>query len=309
MKILCLGDIHLTDLIPRNRVDDYPQTQYEKLTWCFGLAHEKQCKIIILPGDIFDSYKISKVSDQLKRKYIDFFLRAWEKGLQIYVITGQHDLRYHNQDYSNTPFGVLEAAGCFKVLSKRPEESGRIDFYGASWEEKIPKIKNKDNFNILVIHKLLIHKKKIWPGQKNYTSAISILNRNKFDLIISGDNHQQFTTIKDGKTLINAGSLMRSSSLQINHKPAVYVFNCVTKKFRRYEIPIAPIKEVMWIDKIESEKERDEEIKTFIENLEGGKEISGLDYVKNLNNYIKKNKIDKGTQDVISEVLADIEEK
>lgn len=314
-----MGDIHLTNKRPRNRIDNYSEVQFEKMWWIFEQALEKRCKVIILPGDIFDDFKISKISDRLKRRYIDFYLRAWNEGIEIYAVPGQHDLRYHNPDYSNTPFGVLEAAGCYKDISLNDKphiynmnshKKEDIQFYGAGWEKKIPEIENEKAFNVLVIHKLLIHKKKIWPGQKNYTTANSFLNKHDFDLIVSGDNHQQFITTIDDKTLINAGSLMRAKSDQFDHKPAVFIYNTKHRSIEKISIPIEPIEKVMKVELIQEDKKREEKMNLFVESLPMMKsKKSDIDLKKNLRNYRNEIKLKKRTNQILDDVIRRAERK
>ena len=48
--------------------------------------------------------------------------------------------------------------------------------------------------------------KKSWPGMKA-GNALDMLKRlNGYDLIITGDNHKQFTVEYNGRWLINPGS-------------------------------------------------------------------------------------------------------
>ena len=55
MKILCLGDLHLNDKQPANRIDDYWETCKRKLNFIFDTAKKEGAEIIVSPGDLTDT--------------------------------------------------------------------------------------------------------------------------------------------------------------------------------------------------------------------------------------------------------------
>lgn len=295
MKFTICGDWHLTEHRPKNRIDNYHRTQFNKIRYILKTC-KKHNSIILQPGDFFDSYR---VSDNLKRKYITLFKKY---QIPILTIPGQHDLRHHNFDLNNTPLGVLNAANSLMVVDLI--KLGSIHVYGAGWEKPIPKIENKDAFNILITHRMVINNKKLWEGQDDYTSASHLLRTTKFDLIVSGDNHNSFVYKNNNhRMVINCGSLMRSSSNQVNHKPRFYIYETATRAIEKHYIPIR--NSVIKIDEIEAEKEKNERLESYIKQLSHKVEIKdlGLDYKKNLINFVKKNKIEKEVKNKINMVL------
>jgi DNA repair exonuclease SbcCD nuclease subunit len=117
MKILLTGDLHLRFKRPRWRKDeDYLDTQFTKLSQIFSIYRKEKCKLLIQPGDFFDSVDVPWL---VVRNAI------WEifgaLGLhKICVVRGQHDLRYHSKKVANTPLSVLEASGVIDILDSSP---------------------------------------------------------------------------------------------------------------------------------------------------------------------------------------------
>jgi len=283
MKIGCFGDVHITDKRPKNRTDkDYLNSLYRKIEWA-RVEPLKECEYIIMPGDIFDSFK---ASDFLKQFAIPLFLK-----MKVLAIYGQHDLRFHNSNKMNTPLRVLEVAKAVTVLNGKPlEVCPGVEIYGCNWGEEIPKIVDPEALNILVIHLMVIKDEKLWSAQEGHSMAKILLRTSGFDLIISGDNHQRFTSNYKDKALINMGSLMRSKIDQVDHKPAVAVFDTETKKVEVIDIPVKPINEIFRIEEAQKEADRSEQLESFIEGLESTEEIEGLDFKANVEEWIKDNK-------------------
>jgi len=313
MKLLLTGDWHITNTPPEKRIDNYTQAQSWKFLHILGLAEEKNCAFIIQPGDFFDSHK---ANDFLKRAVIKLLKDT--KHPPILTIFGQHDLRYHSSDTKNTPLRVLEAAGVIDILGYRrgtpivlntsPPKiiHSDIHIYGTSWFEDIP-VPETEGINILVMHGMIIKNEKIWEGQGDATLGNILLRNNRFDLIVSGDNHQSFTISTGKKHLVNCGSLMRMTTAQLDHKPVVYIYDTKDKSLEEHFIPIEPSENVFDLSEIEKEKKENKELEAFVAHLKDDVKIGGLDYAKNLKAFLLANKktIELETLDLVSEVMCD----
>jgi len=295
MKILCCGDLHAREKAPVCRIDDFFQTFLFKLNWIINMAIDREVEAVVFPGDVFDTFR---ASDFLKKTLI-------ERLSNVLVVSGQHDQRHHSLDLSNTPLGVLEAAGAVNILSSREYIMllDEVSFYGSSWGEDIPEIKDKGRFNILVTHQMIIKDDLLWSGQESFSRAKNLLRTTGFDLIISGDNHQFFMENVGDKWLINCGSLMRQSIDQADHRPAVVLFDTKTRKPEIIYVPIKPSAEVMSLNEKEREVEKNEKLERYKEGLRSDSEYEGVDFVSNLGEYMKKEKIEKGVCDVIWEAV------
>lgn len=300
MKILLTSDWHIDTYRPENRLDkDYFATQSKKIDWIYNLAHEENCKIIINGGDLFNSHK---ANDFLKVHYIKL-LSAWSSEPITLCIYGQHDLRYHNSDRRNTPIGVLEAADRITMMGPKPICIRDINFYGASWNEPIPKIVT-EGFNVLVMHFLTFLDDKHPPiDTEQFQLATHLLMTTKFDLILTGDNHQTFALEKNGKTLVNPGSLMRSRIDQQTHKPCVFLYETRIKKLEQKFIPVLPIGKVLNIEKAKEEKEKNEELQAYVQELSQGLKVEGLNFKRNLWGFVKSSSLEEGVITILEEVM------
>jgi len=306
MKILLTGDWHITTSQPKKRIDNYFKAQWKKLNYILNLVREKNCSLILQPGDFFDSHK---ANDLLKGEIIKILLQTYD--CPIKTIFGQHDLRYHSSDTKNTPLRVLEAARVLDIINYE-HSFANIHLYGASWFEDIPKVLHQDSpkkdIHILVMHKMVIKNKKLWEGQEDATKGAIFLRSHKFDLVVAGDNHNSFS-ISMGKNnkkhLINCGSLMRMTTAQLDHKPCVYIYDTKDRTIEKHYIPIEPAEKVFDLSVIEKEKKENKELEAFVARLKDNVKIEGLDYALNLQQYIKENEdsIEQGTLDIIEEVM------
>jgi DNA repair exonuclease SbcCD nuclease subunit len=294
MKILFTGDWHYTNKTPISRIDDYPNALKNKIVYIFDTAYEQNVDIIIQPGDLTDSPFIDYSN------YIDLFnlIDGNSRNIPIYSVYGQHDLTYRNK--GNTPLDALHHSIHNFQMDFGCVQYENIDMYGVSYGEAIPEIANPTEFNILIIHKMILYKKgEDW--QDGYDISTDFLSKNKFDLIISGDNHQSFMIEKIGpkkRFLFNCGSLMRSTIEQIDHKPCFYIFNTDTRKYEKFMIPIQPWQKCFDLEKKVKEDENDEKMKAYISGLKTHKSL-GLNFVDNLIQYMEKNKVGSDIQTII----------
>jgi DNA repair exonuclease SbcCD nuclease subunit len=288
MKFLILGDLHITNKNPDNRLDAFPLTQRHKIDNIFDVAQEEGVKAILQPGDLFDHYHMP---DIVKREWILYFR---EKGIPVLTIPGQHDMRYHSSNIENTPMGVLDASEAVRILSNTfpyvfIEKDYTVQIYGAGWNAEIPEIVDTSAINILLIHKLIVQEK-IWEGQKDPVKSKSFLFKNKFDLIVSGDNHQSFIETRQDRFLINCGSLMRSRIDQTTHRPCFYIYDAEKKEVKKHLILIEPFAKVLNVAVATKEKEDNKQLEAFVKGLSKEESIEGLDFTKNAEGYVKENK-------------------
>ena len=179
---------------------------------------------------------------------------------------------------------VLEAARVLEVLGPESFAAGyNIDIYGASWDTDIPTIETPDNTNILVLHRMVLGSQKLWVAQEEFDWSRHLLRKYKFDLIVSGDNHNFFTESNpSGRHLVNCGALMRSSIDQVDHEPAVVIYDTETRKIKTVKLDVAPASEVFDLAAAEAEKERNTKLDAFIEQIGQTTGAPDLDFLGNL---------------------------
>jgi len=262
---ICAADLHITNKVPKNRKGDYFSQIIDKFKFILKTAEKTDSKILVIAGDFFDSamapYKVT-------RKVLEFIQKS---NVNILSVTGQHDQRYHVSGLNNTPLGILQAANVIHILKNNEVyKSNGISFVGAGWGE-IPEIEA----DVLVIHKMIVKKDPLWPGQTNYSSAYAILRKYPWSkAIISGDNHLPHSLCVNGAINTNCGSMMRSTKSQINFQPRIYRVNTADWTSQAIKIPCLPSKDVFDFGKIaiaemkdESKKLAEEKISKFIDSL------------------------------------------
>jgi len=299
MKIGGLGDIHLRVSRPVNRTDDYYETQFEKLDQAFTHFKKEKCAFVLQPGDMFNNYgkdPYSLVYDMVS------FLKKY--NLLIYAVLGQHDVKFHNLSITDTPMQLLINAGFIHLLTPdKPVNVGANTFlYGASWNEPIldPIHTGSNICNILCLHKMVIHRKKLWNAQRDYTQAISLVKQYKYDLFVSGDNHTAFSY---QNKLINCGSLCRMSVDQAEHAPCYFIYDTDTRVLKTYEYNIT--KDVLREEEVRTTKEDKKKKEKFTQSLHIDFE-GEMDYRENINLVLsKKRRVKKRTKQYIEEALND----
>ncbi len=302
MKLLITGDWHLTNKKPENRKDDMVETQERKVDFVLDLAIEHGVQAILQPGDLFDHYHMP---DYVKRKWIKYFK---ERNITILTVPGQHDMRYHSSNIDNTPMGVLDASEVIKVIGEFPAvfplDDIPVMIYGAGWGAEVPEVIEGAAFSVLLTHRMIINEK-LWEGQEDAVKASKFLFRNKFHLIVSGDNHISFNQIRGGRQLINCGSLMRSNISQVTHQPCVWIYDVIKKIAYQHYIPIEPFEDVMDLTTSTREKQSNKDMEAFVEGLSQNTIIEGLKYKKNMIGYLKENEkqVSKGTVTILEEAI------
>ena len=297
MKFICTDDWHLRNSTPKHRVDDFTQTQLEKVAWIFALSIQHRAPILNA-GDIFNSAK------EPYGLLFDYIEDSINSNINICCITGQHDMKYHNtKEFKDTPLGNLYINKHIRLAGAEPIRLANVDIYGCGWGEEIPAIQDDiTGFNILLIHRM-IAKKKLWPGHE-FQHPDDLLTGTEFDLIVSGDNHKTFTSKYKGRMLINAGCIVRQKSDEMNRKPCVYLYDTDTRKAERIYIPIKPADEVFDLEGIEKAKERKEKLKMgeLIDaiSVKGSK---APNFLKILNKVIKEADPHKRTKQYVDEFI------
>ena len=302
MRLLGTGDWHLRWGKPRNRIDDYTQTQEEKVGYLFDVAYDKQVYAILEAGDMTENYPFPKFPHRLLQKYIAHFIHS---GIpERITIWGQHDGNYH-ADFENTPLKVMEAAEAIRLLDSDCnylQLAPDVHVYGVGWDESIPNTLVTEGCNILLIHKM-ISNVDYWSGHVSYSQAQDFLaSHPEFELVVSGDNHHHFMVEQDGRYLVNCGSLMRTNIDQQGHKPVFYIYDTDDRTIEKYEIPIASAEEVFDLENYETLTSNRKEARAFIEELGRRGELSGFDFEQDLQDVMEENPEEIMARLIIEEV-------
>ena len=102
--------------------------------------------------------------------------------------------------------------------------------------------------------------------------------------------------------LINCGSLMRTTTIQVDHKPVVWIYDTELKEAKCFEVPIVPIDQVMDLELANTIKVRNKKLDEYMEHLSSDYAID-LQFEKTVQNIVKKNEVKHRTQAIIGEVF------
>jgi predicted phosphodiesterase len=293
--ILC-SDIHLRLTTPKCRTDNYFDTQAEKIKFIVDLREEYNCPILS-PGDLFNK---AKVDQELEIWAIENLPK------NMVLVPGQHDLPNHNLKlFKKSSLGVLHSCGKVEVLLENKETliygSKIVRILGFPFGVEPKQVPRRFNKEILMAH-YFTYLGKTWPGNQAPHARQLLRRLNKYDLILTGDNHIPFVLEEEGRLLVNPGSLMRLKSDQINHKPRVYLWYAESNTVEPVYIPIR--QDVIDISHIEKQQERDERMEAFISIVKTQEKIS-FNFISNLENYFRDNKEPKEVKEIVWECLRD----
>lgn len=276
------ADWHLRDTQPKCRTDNYYQVQFNKIRFIKGLANMHEGCPVLIAGDIFDT---AKPSPMLLASTLHFLPSL------VVCIPGQHDMPSHSlENLNQSGLAVIEQGSDCTVLKNptdyKPSIAGN-EIIGFPWGSKISNIKG----DIALVHTLL-------QEPKNYNSHIayeedceSLLKKlPACRLVVSGDNHKSFTYRKGEQLIVNPGSIMRMDADQIDYKPCVYLWYAGTNTVEPVYLPIG--EDVVTREHLEKKQEEDLRMEAYKNRLQACVEI-GVSFEKNIDNYIRKNKIEK----------------
>jgi len=261
VDLIIAGDLHAGNLSPECRSDCYIDALLHKLKW-IGELQEQYDVPIIFPGDIFDHWSGGGT------EIINKVIAAWPKGI-VYTVPGQHDLPQHNITLQGkTAYQNLILAGKIIDLSTTSIPLDGFTLHGAAWGHEPPVPGN--GISVLVWH-ITTWQTPFKPGDVPGDAERLLQKYQKYDLIVTGDNHQTFT-VDDvlGRKLLNAGSVMRITAAQIDHKPCVYLW----RNSGIVETLYIPITDVVSREHVDKAKDKEERKNAFVTRLSGNTEIS-----------------------------------
>lgn len=290
------ADYHLRSDQPLCRGDDFITAMITISNFIRQLCERYDIPLLIA-GDVFHHWKPSPELLRLAIEIMPPFI----------AIPGQHDLPEHNlRLHPKSGLAVLEAASIATVLKKKegevflPEKEWGMSHsnwmvvgfpYGS--EPKTLRRKYPSRRKICMVHQLVSHVKQAFPGAKVSTARVLLKKLPGYDLILSGDNHQQFMLEHRTRRVVNPGSVFRTKADQIDHRPAVYLWSAEDNSIERIELPVD--KDVISRAHLEQEEQKDKRIDDYIANMKVSYKIE-LSFKGNIYKHIEANDVDKALE-------------
>ena len=277
------SDWHLREDTPTCWTGDFQTEQWLAVVHTTNLQEKYKCPVIHA-GDLFHHWK---PSPWLLSQTIDLLPK------EFYTIYGQHDLPQHNWELrGKSGIKTLEIAKRLTVLT------------GCHYGETPSDVSNvRDEIkgigkNILVWHHLT-YTSAPFPGATG-GMAESILRKYWFDLIITGDNHQSFTTEYKGRRLVNPGNITRQTADQIDFKPRVALWYAEDNSIEWVYLPIK--EDVISRAHIEVKEQRDSRIDAFISQLDGNWKAE-MSFEDNLESFKAINKVRDSVMEIVYKAI------
>jgi hypothetical protein len=223
LAVLC-SDIHLSVSPPAARrcEPDWFAAMARTLHQVKELALSCGDVPVICAGDVFDRWNSSP-------ELINFALQELP---HLWAIPGQHDLPLHRADLiKKSAFWTLVMAGKISLLSKWGSiPNAGIKVYGFGWGEKITPPDFSDRFvgiRLAAVHSFIWTEDYGYPGVSDDSNLRHFRTQLKgyYDAAVFGDNHKGFLAAK----ILNAGTLFRRKSDEINYRPSVGILRASGK--------------------------------------------------------------------------------
>ena len=283
-KIIAVGDLHLRDDTPVCRTDDYMEAMVSKMKFLRSFEDEKT--VFVFPGDVFHKWKSSPY-------LLSLAIETFPKN--SIAVAGNHDLPGHNADrLCQSSLNVLNSANRIDIIRDPIVLSDGVIFRGFwegdelefTWEEDG---EPNDYLKVAIAHTMVWSKEKPYPDVEPEANVKNVMKKLKgFDLIVTGDNHKNFIVETSTQTLINAGSVMRMTADQKDHKPSIYEYDIESRTYKEHCFPIK--RSVVSSAHIDKKKDKDSRIESFVKSLSKDMKVT-ISFEDNLRSYMAKNKV------------------
>ena len=279
MRIVFIGDIHISDKAPRSRKEDdeqYRQLILDKLNFCYEYCISNKIEYVIILGDVFNS------SINIYPPYLTEVYKVLQKfkdtGIEVCSIIGNHDMYYQNDsEFTKTTLYQAFTLGLIKHLDMKELPIG-VRIVGVDYGKPFDKIKFESQYNILVGH--CFYENEMFGNNENGNLTHEKCLELGYDVYILGHDHTYYPTIDMGEyKVIRPGSLLRGTSKTCNlyRNVIVDVFDTTTKEWEEIIVPTKQGTEV-FNEKVVLAKQEDLDLN--LENI-----IANLDYSSTSNEY------------------------
>lgn len=272
MKCCFIGDIHGKRSNPLNRLCDYNEDLFKKLTWIRDYCIENKIENVIHLGDIFDK---PEATDEWKNKFIQIWKHYTGTYGYFYSIIGKlHDLFYNiEQSYPKTCLYNLELSGVLQVLNNTTLNLNTAKLHILSMHTKEAKeqiIKIDKDLDPTKDNIILAHQFFNWSLDINAGFTEEELSSIKTNCsLVLGHDHRQYEDAQIGcVTVRRPGSLMRTelSETTIQMKPRILIYD--NGLWNYVEVPHRDISEIYNIQEYRTKKQGAKLFTNLKNNLE-----------------------------------------
>lgn len=285
IRLLVVGDIHLSDQHPGSRSETYGEDIFAKCAAVFALVEQHDATHVLLLGDVFDSKVASKISHRLVQRLSKMLLSL---KVPVYILVGNHDVSLGTlETIERQPIGTLGLLSGVELLTwDKVQLAPDVALYpvpgvplGADWKKHFV-TGGDETRRIVVAHQLIAPDVNSFHAEArhNFYDANEVARTTDANMVLWGDLHSNCGTYKlnnrDGDPVVmsNRGSLCRLSIGDVKHKPEVILFTFSGTKERSVgakviPVPFRPAEEVFLIEEKAAEKEHQKDIDETIRQM------------------------------------------
>ncbi len=275
-RIVWSTDWHVSDHSPENRVDDYENAVFNKLSQIRIVCERTKADLCLAGGDIFHVKTSAKVSHGLVGRLIEV-MKSFP--CPVYTAIGNHDLSHNNLDsLPEKPLGVMFSSGAMKRLDDTIfEKNGlKVRIYAKHFDAKVQLdafdhlVKGDEDYLLTVFHGYACPSGESYPGE--VTFRYDALSKLPVDDWYFGHWHiDQGVVELDGKNFVNIGSLTRGALTQENvfrtPKMVVATYTKEKRQLQQVKLKVKTAAEIFNIEKKERIDKEQALINQFIHNL------------------------------------------
>lgn len=213
---LYLTDTHDRGRNPGARIDDYHRAILLKIREAIDTAIANDVDFIVHGGDWFDT---PRVAYSLYNQHQRILRRAKKKGIDVYVVPGNHDLYGYSMDtIDQTAIGALVQSGLVKLLTRKKhyvydDVDFKLALHGREYDKDIDKdpvndyyIDKKGDYDLLFSHGMLLEKP--FHPDVRYSLTKDIVT--DADVVLNGHFHPGYKLHEENDTMFgNPGSTGR----------------------------------------------------------------------------------------------------
>jgi Icc-related predicted phosphoesterase len=256
VKILCLGDLHLSDRPPSSCTDTYLDDLLQLLTHVIEVVVEEQgVSFIVLAGDIFHN----KAPSRNSHKLVQLLIRILRKSkVPVFIVPGNHDIQNDRLEsiYLTQPLGVILESGAAELL-----DGWNGFLFGLPWQQRwedeyvqsalldytIAQNSGEKPYNCLVV----THAPLYPPGQELpyefYPAANFADAMGNHGCVFYGHVHEPHGIYEvNGVRFCNPGAFSRGSLHEYNLTRDIYatIWDSNTGTFDQVRLPAKPADQV-----------------------------------------------------------------
>lgn len=281
-KIICVGDIHMSDRPPSSATESYGDDLVQMLLWIADYANKIEADAVVWAGDIFHHKQPSRTSHATVLRMIEVVQYYQAHGLDLRIVVGNHDISNDVLDSvrEKQPLGVLlESTGATELVGwheslplygvpwqQRWHHEGVVDEAFENWRGEMHMEGNRPR--LAVTHAPIIP-----PSEdKELYETLSVDDiaeaMDHTGFLYYGHIHEDHGIWEHGGvTFANVGALSRGSLTEYNVNRKIQVALWTEEGFTAIEVPHKPASEVLRIEEVMEERGEKLSLDNFLKEV------------------------------------------